>query len=298
MKLLALAVFIAGCPLSTLTYAQQNGPYGQNGPSKLELEGKLQAWQNGMMRIVNATGQPVLFALPQSENAIRFTAPVELAALQKGMMVRIQAPASPNGPFLEPIRSLTLFTPDPTKLKTPMDRSMNFPGIYRMAELQRPVPGEMASPDVRVIGAIIGVEPSTLTLQCGNGPLKLELSETPSIELIASSLDLARPGDSVKAIVVGNPSTNQFNALSLSVEAAKPIAAPTPPTVTTQESFKLRVKEKAKSKLKAPLKKGTPASSEKTEMKDPKAPQEPTEKPELKSDKPETPETTVKKESP
>jgi hypothetical protein len=249
-----------------------------------------------MMRISNAAGQNMAFALPQSPNAIRFTAPVELGVLKKGMFVRIQAPVGPNNQFLEPVNSLTLFTPDRNRMTTPNDRSMNVPGIYRVRDLQKQVPGEMGSPDVRIVGTVIGVEPNSLTLQCGNRPMKIELSESPKIELTASSLEFAQPGDSVRGSAVGNPATNQLIATSISIQSKKVITAPSPPVAAVgQEGMKLRIKEKAKSKTKSPEMTDKPEATEKPEMKDtPEA----SDKPDATPEKPLSFENLEKKDAP
>lgn len=297
MKLtLFTIVATSSCLMQGLALGQQNNPYGAKAPPKIEIDGKLQAWQGGMMRIVNSAGQNVAFALPQSPNGIRFTAPVELGVLKKGMFVRVQAPVGPNGLFLEPINALTLFTPDRTKMTTPVDRSMNVPGIYRVSQLQKQVPGEMGSPDVRIVGTVIGVESNAIALQCGNKPMKLELSESPKIELNSSSLEFAKPGDSVRGSTIGNPATNQIMATSISVQSTKLITAPAPvPATAGQEGVKLRVKEKPKSKLKTPEMNDKPDSLEKPEMKE--SP-ETSEKPEASAEKPLSFETPEKKEVP
>ncbi len=297
MKLLNVS-FIAlfCCWMPSIVSAQQNNPYAPKGPPKIEIEGRLQAWQGGMMRIVNAAGQNVAFSLPQSPNAIRFTASVELGVLKKGMFVRMQAPVGPNGQFLEPVNSLTLFTPDRNKMNTPNDRSMNVPGIYRVRDLYKQVPGEMGSPDVRIVGTVMVVEPNAITLQCGNKPIRIELSESPKIELNASSLEFAKPGDSVKGSAVGNPATNQIVATSISIQSSKLITAPSPPVAATgQDGMKLRVKEKSKSKSKTPEATGKPESLEKPEMKD--SP-ETSEKPEANVEKPLSFEDIGKKDAP
>jgi len=288
-------IAICCCWTQNLALAQQNNPYGAKAQPKIEIDGKLQAWQGGMMRIVNSAGQNVAFALPQSPNGIRFTAPVELGVLKKGMFVRIQAPVGTNGLFLEPINSLTLFTPDRNKMATPLDRSMNVPGIYPLSQLQQQVPGQMRSPDVRIVGTVIGVEPNSLALQCGNKPMKLELSESPKIELNSSSLEFAKPGDSVRGTAVGNPATNQIVATNISVQSSKLITAPAPTAATGQEGVKLRVKEKTKTKLKTLEMKEKPDSLEKPDMKDQP---ETSAKPEASAEKPLSFETPEKKEAP
>lgn len=63
MKSLVLMVVVGWCWMTSLALSQPNGPYGTQGPPKIELEGKLQAWQGGMMRIVTSSGKPILFAL-------------------------------------------------------------------------------------------------------------------------------------------------------------------------------------------------------------------------------------------
>jgi hypothetical protein len=299
MRLLNVPLIAICCSLiPSIVSAQPNNPYGSStkGQPKIEIDGKLQAWQGGMMRIVNSAGQSIAFALPQSPNAIRFTAPVELGALKKGMFVRIQAPVGPNGQFLEPVNSLTLFTPDRSRMTTPNDRSMNVPGIYRVRDLVKQIPGEMGSPDVRIVGTVVGVETNAIALQCGNKPMKIELSESPKIELTTSSLEFAKPGDGVRGSGYGNPATNQIAATNISIQSTKLITAPAPPAaVLGQEGMKLRIKEKAKSKSKTPGLTETPESVEKPEMKN--AP-EATDKPEASAEKPLSFENPEKKDTP
>ncbi|MDZ4851149.1 MAG: hypothetical protein SGI77_17820 [Pirellulaceae bacterium] len=262
MKLLLFNVVIFSSILSQC-YAQPNGPYGNNGPTRIELEGKLQAWQGGMMQIVNVAGQPIMFTLPQSPAGIRFTVPVEKAALKPGMVVRFQAPAA-NGAFLDPIRTLTIFAPDSSKISarsSAIERSMSVPGIYRLSELYRAAPGESASPDVRIVGAILQIEANMLSLNCGNTPMKVELADSPKIEFNSSSLDLARPGDAVKGSATFNPNANQLVASTISVTGAKALTAEAP-VVSSPATTKLRVKETPKSKVKASKKAAIPDSPE------------------------------------
>jgi len=192
MNLFTFRLVFVSSLMSSLALAQPNNPYGNQGRPRIELDGKLQAWQGGMMRILSPTGQAIAFSLPQNPNGIVFTASVDKAALRKGMIVRIQAPVGPNGQFLDPVGALTIFVPDPSKSNPQSsinERSLNVPGVYRMNEIYRPKPGESGSPDVRIVGAIIGVEKNELRLNCGNGPKKFELSESPQSEKTTSSLD-------------------------------------------------------------------------------------------------------------
>ena len=271
MRFVLSAIWVAWLVVTPMTsWAQQVNPYGAKAAPKIELDGKLQAWQGGMMRIMTSSGQPLLFALPQSPNGIRFIAEVDQGALKRGMFVRIQAPATSTGQFLESVNALTIFVPDRSKMNakmTPQDRSMQMPGVYRVAQLQRTAPGEMGSPDVRIVGSILGIESNMLALQVGNGPMKVELAESPKIELNTSSLEYAKPGDSVTGSAMLNPATNQLGATNITVRAAKPIKSEAPPTTVAAESMKLRVKEKAKSKLKSPEMKEDATTTEKPEMK-------------------------------
>ena len=246
---------ILACSLtSSIAFAQPNNPYGNQGAQRVEIDGRLQGWQGGMMQILNSANQAVIFSLPQNLDAIHFACPVEKGALKKGMMVRIQAPVAPNGQFLDPVAALILFTPDPAKANAQSslnERSVNVPGVYRMSDIYRPKPGESASPDVRIVGAIIGLEQNMLGLQCGNVPMKIELSESPRIELNTSSLGYAKPGDTVRANGVMNVATNEIVATSVTVTGSKAITADAPPP-TMQPTSKLRIKEKPKSKSKKP----------------------------------------------
>jgi hypothetical protein len=291
MKSHLFMAMVVWCWFSGFALAQPNNPYGPyaaKGPPKMELEGKLQAWQGGMMRITNSAGQPMMFSLPQSPNGVRYTVDVDLGVLKRGMFIRIQAPVGPTGQFLEPVNFMTLFTPAKLSSRvTPVERSMNVPGVYPMAQIQPPRPGEMGSPDVRIVGSVLAVEPTAITLQCGRGPMKIEIAENPTIEMIANSLEFAKPGDSVRGSAVVNPSNHQIAATSITITGAKKITAPPPATPVATEGVKLRVKESPKSKLKsAELKEGLGAV-EKVEA----SPESPSvEKPEMK----ESPESTNK----
>lgn len=277
---------ILACSLtSSLAFAQPNNPYGNQGVQKVEIDGKLQGWQGGRMQILNSANQAILFSLPQNPNAIHFSCPVEKAALKKGMMVRIQAAVAPNGQFLDPLASLIVFTPDPAKANAQSslnDRSVNVPGVYRMSDIYRPKPGESASPDVRIVGAIIGLEQNILGLLCGNVPMKVELSESPRIELNTSSLGYAKPGDTVKVNAVMNVAANEMVATSVTITGSKAIMADAPPP-TVQPTTKLRLKEKPKAKSKKLVPTEKPEMSEKPESTEkPTEPPPSEEKPEPK----------------
>ncbi len=265
MSLLAVRLIFVSSLMSSLALAQPNNPYGNQGPPRIAIDGKLKAWQGGTMQVVGPTGQAFVFALPQNPNGIIFSAPVDKAALKKGMMVRIQAPVGPNGQFLDPVRTLTIFVPDPTKSSSQSslnDRTMNVPGVYRMNDIYHPKLGEAGSPDVRIVGAIIGIEQNVLGLNCGNGPMKIELDANPLIEMITSSLDYARPGDPVTGSAYMNPSTDQLVASSVMIKGVKAITADAPPP-TAAPTSKLRVKEKTPSNSKKPSLKGKPEMVEK-----------------------------------
>lgn len=270
MKSISIVVMILSSLVTPAILAQQNSPYGAKGPSKVEFEGKLQAWQAGMMRIVSSDGKPIVFGLPQSSNGIRFTVPVDRSALKPGMTVRIQAPVSGNGQFLEPIGAMTIFVPDRSKISersSIAERSLNVPGIYPLKMIYPTSPGATPSPDVRIVGTIASIDQNFLAMQCGSGPMKIELSENAKIELTMSSLDYAKPGDSVKGVAAMNPATNQPVALSVTITGVKPLMGT--PSTPQFEAPQLRIKEKSKSKLKKPETKDEPKMTETPESTEP-----------------------------
>jgi hypothetical protein len=243
----------ASLVLTSHSYAQP-AQYGKNTQgNRLEVEGTLKAWQGNMMQIVSQEGKVAAFPIPDRPGAVRFKAKLKFEAVTRGMMVRVEAPAT-GGQFLEPFKSIEVFLPDPSKMSgksSPLDRSWNIPGIYPMSMITMQTPGSMPSPNVRVVGAVIGVNANKLLLQCGSKQTTLDLSESVSVDFLGNTLQYAKPGDHVRTSGQLNPSTGQFMANSVEVTAAKPIGNDAPPQPTMPlESMKLRVKEKSKAKSK------------------------------------------------
>ncbi len=243
----------AGLGLRPLLFAQP-AQYGKNAQgNRIEVEGTLKAWQGNMMQVVSQDGKVAAFPIPDRPGAVRFKAKLKLEALSRGMMVRVEAPAA-GGQFLEPFKLIEVFVPDPSKLSgksSPLERSLNVPGIYPVSMLTQQTPGSMPSPNVRVIGAIVGVSPGKLSLQCGTKSLTLDLAESVSVDFLGNTLQYAKQGDRVRTTGQLNTSTGQFSATTVEVTGAKPIGNDAPPQPTMPlEAMKLRVKEKSKAKSK------------------------------------------------
>ncbi len=224
----------------------QPGPYGNNGKApRIPIEGKLQGVQGNMAQVVNDQGQAITFQLPQ--NGVRFKAPMKFESLAKGMLVRVEAPAT-GGKFLEPLKLLEVVVPNPSKMNTPNERSMQTPGIYPLSQLLPKQPGQAANPNVRVVGYVVGVEPGKVALNCGGKPMMLELADPVHVEYQSSHLQFAKQGDRVRGS--GQANNGQLYATSLEVTGSKPIGNEAPAQQVPLDAMKLRVKEKAKTKSK------------------------------------------------
>jgi hypothetical protein len=217
--------------------------------TRTEFNGKLQGMQGAMLQIVTDQGQPVV--LQFNPQAVRFEAAMKLENLKKGMAVRIEEPAL-NGKFLEPIRLLEVFIPDPSKMnaKSLDERSRYSPGIYPVSQLRKPVPGQQPSPNVRLVGLVVGIEPGKLGLQCGPNSMVIDLAESVSVKFTASSMQFAQPGDSVRGSATRDSSTGQWAAAgSIEVRSSKPFGEASQ-AMARPEEMKLQVKEKSKAKSK------------------------------------------------
>lgn len=230
----------------TSVASAQPGPYGNNGKAqRVPIEGKLQGTQGTMAQVIDDQGRALVFQLPQA--GLRFKAPMKPESLAKGMLVRVEAPAT-GGKFLEPHKSLEVIVPDPSKMNTPIERAMQTPGVYPLSQLLPKQPGQMANPNVRVIGIVVGVEPGKVAVNCGGKPMVLELADPVRIEYLSNNLQFAQQGDRVRGS--GQMNNGQLYAMSLEVTGSKPIGNDAPAQQMPLEAMKLRVKEKSKSKSK------------------------------------------------
>ena len=214
---------------------------------RIELEGRLAAWQGNILRVIADDGRSLVFAIPAKPNALRFQAPLQGQRLSQGMLVRIEAPAA-AGQFLEPIKSLEVVFPDPNarnNRSSLAERSLTTPGIYPLSQLYPPSPGKGATPNVRVVGLVLGQQEQKLMLQCGPKTLTVELAADVSMEVKASHLRFASTGDRVRASGQLDPNSQQFVASSLEVTGAKPLFDPSSrsaPTAVTKLGVKARTK--------------------------------------------------------
>jgi hypothetical protein len=214
---------------------------------RIELEGRLAAWQGNMLRVIADDGRSLVFAMPAKPNAIRFQASLKDQRLSQGMLVRIEAPAA-AGQFLEPIKSLEVVFPDPNARNPKSslaERSLSTPGIYPLSQLYPPSPGKMANPSVRIVGSVVGQQEQKLVLQCGPKTLTIELAPDVSMEVKAPHLRFAATGDRVRASGQFDPSNQQFVASSLEVIAAKPLFDPSSraaPSAVTKLGIKASTK--------------------------------------------------------
>lgn len=167
---------------------------GANQNMKIELEGKLAGFKQGILLVTREDGVEVSVKPPEDALGFDFQAPIETSFLQRGMMVRFNGNFSQSGVPTDPIDGLTVFLPLSEKLAS-RKKDEFVPGVY---------PGEKKSnlPDgvsnYKVVGKLMGWDATgAVAVQAGRRPLRVQLAEKATMDLRLNQLNLAQQGDAV-----------------------------------------------------------------------------------------------------
>ncbi len=242
---LAVAILVAFS--NTSVFAQPGGR------GEVELAGSFEGAQGATVRLKDAQGNYVMGTLDQRGSTVSYKGKADRAVLKPGAFVRFAASATPDGTFLAPLSEVELYMPNPEVLKrraTPLQMSLTHPGIYVMAKITPPQPGGSLDPEVRVVGRILAIEESSMALQCGDRPLKIEIEPNMRVAMNVPSLEWAASGDKITGRGIFNSETRQLMIRSLVVTGSKTLGtelAAQNAQVAVPEK-KLTAKEKALAK--------------------------------------------------
>jgi len=191
----------------------------------VDLAGSFEGAQGAMVRLKDPQGNFVMGTLDQrSGGTVSYRGKADRAVLKPGTFVRFAASATPDGTFLAPLHEVELYMPNPEVLKrraTPVQMSLTHPGIYVMAAITPLQPGGSPDPEVRVVGKIVAIEETSMTLQCGDRPLKMEIEPDMRVALNLPSLEWALSGDKITGKGFFNTETRQLMIRSLTVNGSK-----------------------------------------------------------------------------
>jgi hypothetical protein len=177
-----------------------------------------------MVRLKDPQGNFVIGTLDQRGSTVSYKGKADRAVLKPGAFVRFAASATPDGTFLAPLSEVELYMPNPEVLKrraTPLQMSLTHPGIHVMANITPLQPGGSPDPEVRVIGRILAIEESSMALQCGDRPLKIEIEPEMRVAINVPSLEWAVSGDKITGRGIFNNETRQLMIRSLAVTGSK-----------------------------------------------------------------------------
>jgi hypothetical protein len=195
------------------------------GRGDIDLEGSFEGAQGAMVRLKDPQGNYVMGTVDQRVGgAVSYRGKADRAVLKPGTFVKFANSATPDGTFLAPLNKVDLYMPNSEVLKrraTPAQMSLTHPGIYFMAAITPLQPGGSPDPEVRVVGRIVAIEETSMTLQCGDRPLKIEIEPDLRVELNVPSLEWAQSGDKITGKGFFNPETRQLMIRSLMVTGSK-----------------------------------------------------------------------------
>lgn len=215
-RFLAFAILVVFANASTFAQPVNRG--------EVELAGSFEGAQGTMVRLKDPQGNYVIGMLDQRGSTVSYKGKADRAVLKPGAFVRFAASATPDGTFLAPLTEVELYMPNPEVLKrraTPLQMSLTHPGIYVMAKITPPQPGGSPDPEIRVVGRILAIEESSIALQCGDRPLKMEIEPEMRVALNVPSLEWAVSGDKITGKGIFNNETRQLMIRSLTVTGSK-----------------------------------------------------------------------------
>ncbi len=267
---LSLAVlFMAAGPGATTSWAQKPKPEpgkktdkpdknakpdGAQPNTSMEIakvEGKWDAFSQGVIKILNAENQEV-FLHSENDTVINFTAEAEPAWLMPGVMVRFSASFDQSFKPTAALKAIEVFTPLMQRRLSPQEMREQTPGIHQEEKGQpeaakadnnktqvrnRPaskkdaiVPGQ----SLRVVGQLVGVQSNVLQVNAGN-LIQIEIDPAATVTVTAHDLpsvaQLITKGDAVTVSGLRNPAQpNHVYCEQITIKPAKKLTQAMPQT--------------------------------------------------------------------
>ena len=167
----------------------------------------------GVLEVESSEGDKWIVAItPRAEVSVSGTASPEF--LRPGMLVKLSGTFNRKGEAVEPLKTLTVFTPrpqprQPQRPEEPVNPELNAiaKGLFQSNEpapppkKERPMRPVRTKPpeevDVSTAGTLAGARGGKLQVRTPGGVLKFELTEDAEVSLDINDYSVARPGDRV-----------------------------------------------------------------------------------------------------
>jgi hypothetical protein len=171
---------------------------------RISASGTIKGVGAGGLHVVSSAGDQWLVAIaPQAQIAV--TGAATPSFLRSGMLVKFSGKFNRRGETVEPLTSVTVFTPrEPPRQQR--GREEIDPALSEIAKnlfkFEDPNKEPTAKGDEAVAlssgGAVASARGGKLSVRAPEGVLKIELSEDARVALDVNDLRLARPGDKVE----------------------------------------------------------------------------------------------------
>ncbi len=227
--------------------ANQNPGQPAAGMEIAKVEGKWDAFQQGIIKILNAENQEV-FLQSENDTLLRYSAEAEPSWLMPGYMVRFSATFDQNYKPTAPLKTIEVFTPMTRRRMTPEEIREQTPGINlegkgppqdakglftdnkkpqppAKGKSNKKEPAITAGQSFRVVGQIGNIQNNVLTVMAST-PIQIEIDPTAVVTVTAndmpSAMNMIAKGDSVSVSGLRNPAQpNQVYCEQITIKAAK-----------------------------------------------------------------------------
>lgn len=184
---------------AALSVAQEKGKMGE----KVSASGTITAVGPGVMQVMSAAGDQWQVALdPKAEVYVSGTASPSF--LRPGMLVKFSGKFNKKAEAVEPLSSITVFTPRAEKPRQGEEGGGNSSDLAKgLFEVDEPAPaGEKKKPveafDVSSGGAIVSARGGKLSVRGPAGTFKMTLASDAEVALDVNDYRLARAGDKIE----------------------------------------------------------------------------------------------------
>lgn len=191
---LALVIVLVLLPLAAV--AQEKKPMGE----KVSASGTIKGARGNVLEVVSSAGDVWQVAVaPKAEVIVNGTATP--AFLRPGMLVKFSGKFNKRAETVEPLSSITVFTPREVK-KQPGEEENNLSdlakGLFQPDEPASDTKKPIESFDVSSGGAITSARGGKVTVRGPGANFKLTLAEDAQVSLDVSDLRLVKAGDKIE----------------------------------------------------------------------------------------------------
>lgn len=205
-SIIRLGVFAVGVFAALVTAQAARGQERPQVPKEdLNTRATLEAAQGNLLKVTDEEGTPWLIKLEAKPADVLFTAQADAQWLKPGMWIRFSCELNRKAETVAPVDSLMVLTPrDGLPMGIVPQEQQNLAAAKLFESDEEPQPAKRAKPKrnqtypVVVFGRIAGVKKDELKVVASGRLVKVDLAESPTIDVELASLQFARPGDTAE----------------------------------------------------------------------------------------------------